>query len=152
MKYLFISLLILLFSSCGPNTIFDQKKDIPNPWSYSDQIIFEYEVQDTVKAYNLLLAINHEIEFSYENIYLNVTTVFPDGKKITNPVSFQLADSQTDWIGDCGSKNCDIEIEMSSKAYYKKQGNYQLIFEQHSRKDSIVGINSLSVKIQEHEE
>lgn len=151
-KYLFFVLFFVMLYACGPKTIFDQNEDVPNPWSYADKISFEYEVQDTSVAYDLLLSINHEIDFSFENLYLNITTVFPDGEKITNPVSFQLSDSQTNWIGDCGNKNCDIEIEMSTKAYYKKKGKYTLIFEQHSRKDNLEGINSLTVKIQEHEE
>jgi len=151
-KYLFSSLLFVMLYACGPKTIFDQQKDIPNPWSYGDKISFEYEVQDTATAYDLLLGINHVTDFSFENLYMNVTTVFPDGQKITNPVSFQLADSQTDWIGDCNSNSCDIEIEMSTKAFYKKSGKYTLIFEQYSRKDSLEGINWLKVKIQEHEE
>ncbi len=138
--------------SCGPKTIYEQKENIPIPWNYGDKITFDYDIQDTTKAYNLILEISHKIDFSYENIYLNVTTIFPGGEVIKNPVSFQLSDSQTEWIGDCNGDNCVVKIDMSSKAYYKKTGKYQLIFEQHSRKENIEGINSLEVKIQENEE
>lgn len=139
-------------SSCGPKTIYNKKENVPNPWPYSDKIVFNYEIIDTAQAYNLFLEMSHNIEFSFENIYLNVTTIFPDGDIITNPVSFQLSNSQSEWIGDCSGENCHINIEMSSKAYYKKPGKYQLIFEQHSRKERIEGINSLEVTIQENEE
>jgi len=139
-------------NSCGPKTIFEQKEIVPNPWKYGDKISFTYEIQDTSKAYDLVLEMSHKSIFSFENIYLDVTTIFPEGEVITNPVSFQLSSSQSEWIGDCSGENCDISIEMSSKAYYKKAGKYQLIFEQYSRKESLEGINSLVVKIQENEE
>lgn len=150
MKHLVIfSILLLNLSSCGPNVIFDQKESISDPWPYDDIKKFDFEITDNAKTYDLILILTHSDVFSYENIYLNATTIFPDGSKTTNPVSLQLADKNGGWIGDCTGDNCSIPIEMSSASYFKSNGKYSIILEQYSRKDSLEGISAIELKVLE---
>lgn len=150
MKHLVIfSILLLNLSSCGPNVIFDQKESISDPWPYDDNKKFDFEITDNTKTYDLILILTHSDVFSYENIYLNATTIFPDGSKTTNPVSLQLADKNGGWIGDCTGDNCSIPIEMSSASYFKSNGKYSIILEQYSRKDSLEGISAIKLKVLE---
>ncbi len=143
-KQLYI-LLCLGMMSCSQDVIYEHQEKINTPWKYGDQLKFEYEVTDTVPAYDMIITIGHQSSFSYENIYLNTTTIFPDGRSITHPVSFQLADDKGDWTGSCAGDDCSIDIEMSSGAFFKSPGKYQLIFDQYSRDDSLSGIQSIAI-------
>lgn len=134
-------------SSCGPNVIFDQKEFISDPWLYNDKKKFDFEITDNTKTYDLILILTYSDVFSYENLYVNATTIFPDGSKTINPVSLQLADKNGGWIGDCSGDNCSIPISMSSSAYFKSNGKYTIILEQHSRKDSLEGISAVELKV-----
>ena len=96
-----------------------------------------------------MMGLVHAAEFDYENMYVNVTTVFPDGKKTTNPVSFQLANADGTWQGNCNGDVCTIDIEMTSKAFFEKVGKYTLCFTQFSRKDSLEGLVSMELKVVE---
>lgn len=127
--------------------IFDQKESIPDPWLYNKNINFDVDVSDETKQYDLVLFLTHSDIFSYENLYLNTTTIFPDGTKTTNPVSIQLADNNGEWIGDCSGNNCLITIEMLSSAYFKFRGKYSIVFNQYSRKDSLEGISAIELKV-----
>lgn len=148
MKHLVIfSILLLNLSSCGPKVIFDQKESISGPWLFDDVIKFDFEVTDETMTYDLILILIHSDVFSYENLYINATTIFPDGNKTTNPVSLQLADKNGGWIGDCSGDNCSLAIEMSSAAYFKSRGKYTIILEQYSRKDSLAGISAVQLKV-----
>ena len=109
--------------------IFDQKESISDPWPYDDNKKFDFEITDNTKTYDLILILTHSDVFSYENIYLNATTIFPDGSKTTNPVS--------------------LPIEMSSASYFKSNGKYSIILEQYSRKDSLEGISAIELKVLE---
>lgn len=108
-------------------------------------------IEDTLKPYDLQLIVGHKSDFSFENLYINATTVFPEGDKTTYPVSLQLTDGSGDWLGQCSGDNCITKIEISPGAYYKKIGKYQIIIEQFSRKSSLEGINDLTLKISEAE-
>lgn len=145
-----VGLLFFVFlSSCGPKVIFQEKTNLEDLWLHIDKIRFDYEVSDISRPYDLLLNVTHDDDFSYENLYINVTTVFPDGKNTVNPVSLQLADYNGDWLGDCDGKSCVLSIEISTKAYFEKSGKYSLQLEQYSRKDSLRGIRLLELKILE---
>ena len=138
----------LILISCNTSVIYDQKQLVNDPWKYGDQLSFEYEVTDTVPAYNMIITIGHLPSFSYENIYLSTTTKFPDGTSTNTPVSFQLADNRGMWIGKCSGEKCSTEIEMSSGAFFKSMGKYVLIFDQFSREDSLTGIQSIGITVQ----
>lgn len=151
LKYLITALVISLYLvSCGPKVIYTHKVDIKQPWDYFSPVTFEYEITDTIEAYDLQLSVVHADNFTFENMYVNATTIFPDGKKITRPVSLQLANSNGDWLGTCSGDHCTIQIPISTGAYYKSTGKYSLIFDQYSRKGNLEGIQSLEMEITAH--
>lgn len=137
--------------ACGPNVIYDQTETIPKPWDYFSPITFEYKITDTLVPYDLQLLVDHTSSFTYENLYINATTIFPDGSKTSLPVSLQLASTSGDWLGDCSGDQCTSVIDISLRAYFKKVGKYSLIIEQYSRNSGLEGINEFTLKITEHQ-
>lgn len=133
--------------SCGPKVYFEHEEEISGPWTYDHPVRFDYTVRDTSIAYDLLLNINHSSTFSTENLYVNVTTIFPDGKQTTSPVSLELASKNGDWEGKCRGDVCQITINLTTASYYKSAGVYALIFEQYARLDSLKGIFSLELQL-----
>ncbi len=138
---------VVIFTSCGPKVIYDEKKDIRSPWKYNDTYQFSFEVADTVIAYDLHLLVDHQASFGTENIYIKVQTIFPGGKKVEQPLSLQLAGGDGLWIGDCNDKDCEIDILLAAKAYYKQKGKYTVSINQHSRSEELDGINSLNLRV-----
>jgi gliding motility-associated lipoprotein GldH len=143
----FIFWVFLSIVSCGPKVIYDQTISTKNPWTYDQKLTYEFEVVDTTKAYDMTINILHAADFVYENLYLNATTVFPNGKATTSPVSLQLSDDKDDWLGDCSGDQCKVSIEMASGTYFAQQGLHRLILEQHSRRDSLSGIKAIEVVV-----
>ncbi|MBK9567815.1 MAG: gliding motility lipoprotein GldH [Saprospiraceae bacterium] len=137
----------LLMISCYQDVIYDQKQDVPTPWKYDNKKDFTYEISDTTIAYDLIISLEHSSGFSFENLYLNTKTIFPDGHATISPVSIQLADDKGDWAGDCDGSKCITDIEMSSDAYFKIPGTYTLSFEQFSRNENLEGIHSIRIKV-----
>jgi len=148
-KYIIGIVTIVILASCGPKVVFEKTEIIKNPWDYFSPVTFEYVITDTLVPYDLQLIIGHSSDFTYENLYINATTIFPDDKKTAHPVSLQLTNETGNWLGDCAGDNCKTKIEISPGAYYKKTGKYRLIIEQYSRKSSLEGINNLTLKITE---
>jgi gliding motility-associated lipoprotein GldH len=137
----------LILMSCGPKHIYQNKQEIAQPWSYNQQVIFDFEIIDTASAYDLTLDVIHASDFSYENMYVKVITTFPDGKQVNHPLSLQLAGKDGNWIGNCSGEKCSTPIALSSSAYYRSSGKYRMSFEQYSRKDTIRGIEALQLSV-----
>lgn len=146
--YFFIFFAFVVLTSCDDNVIYDQNQNINAPWKYGQKVDFDYSISDTTTSYDLTIIIEHSPSFKYENLYLNTTTVFPDGKITTYPVTFQLTDEKGDWSGSCGGNHCHAELQMAAGAYYKTPGAYKISFEQYSREEAINGIQAIRIKIE----
>ncbi|MBP7184830.1 MAG: gliding motility lipoprotein GldH [Saprospiraceae bacterium] len=154
LKPIFRILLVLVLAySCGTDFIVTSKKNIAkNTWLYKDTLKYHFDIEDTTKLYNLYFDVNHDINYPNQNIYVKVTTIFPNGKSISQPVSLELADDTGKWLGKCGNVSCEAEILLQSKAFFDTKGQYMLMVEQFMRQDSLKGISSITFKIEETDE
>jgi len=137
----------LLIASCNSKEIYSHSYTIDDAWTYADSLVFEYDIQDTLMPYNLTLEVKHSDEYPYENTYIRASTVFPDGHRVTNPVSLELANAQGQWVGKCSGHSCRAEIGMANNAYFQSPGKYKLVLSQFSRIDSLKGIEALHFTI-----
>ncbi|MEZ4909859.1 MAG: gliding motility lipoprotein GldH [Saprospiraceae bacterium] len=136
-----------IFQSCDSNSIYSEKKNIPTTWTHLDTISFRYVINDTVSKHDLILTVAHHILFPYENLYVLVNTSFPDGKATKQLLSLQLTSSDNSWMSKCSGEHCTLAIPISSDIKFKLPGEYALNIVQNSRKDTLVGIESLQLDI-----
>lgn len=139
---------LLGFTACQTDLIHDQTL-MPEEegWSYNEPLTFDFQVQDTSLHYEFLLDVSHNRDYPFQNLYTRITTHFPDQSSQENIVSLELANQIGLWEGQCKGENCKLTIALQEKARFNQPGHYQLRFEQHTRQDSLPGINSLRLRI-----
>jgi len=143
---------ILSLSACGPNYHFSESVAIPDEnWTYGNPIDFQFQIEDTLQIYNLILDITHHQDYSYQNLYTRIGTYFPSGQDITNTLSLELADKTGRWQGKCSGKYCTVQIPIQEGAYFNAAGDYKIRLEQFMRKDPIAGIKDISFHIEKTE-
>jgi gliding motility-associated lipoprotein GldH len=136
----------MLFS-CNKNEVYHQIAEIENAtWSYDDIKSFEYVVTDTTEIYDLILVPVHTEDFSYQNLYVNIETLFPEGTKTANIVSLNLASNVGGWEGNCSSGYCYPEILLKNKTRFL-EGKYIFNISQNSRDENLVGISKLELVV-----
>ncbi|MBK9042384.1 MAG: gliding motility lipoprotein GldH [Saprospiraceae bacterium] len=150
-NYLIVLYSLTLFS-CGPKTIFEKKTDVDGFWTYQKTLSFSFDITDTIPAHDILLDVEHSKDFFYQNIYTKVTTVFPDQKKVDHIISLNLTTQNNRWVGDCSAQKCKAELVLSENIYFNQTGNYTIALEQYGRKDTLAGIESMSLKVIQHRE
>ena len=143
-KIIYISLILFLYA-CGPTVIHSDKLELGEQWSYSDVLISKIEAPDTTKRYDLALKVTHNLEYDYQNLYLQVETTFPNGKKISNPLSLDLSDKKGIWLGKCGSKDCDITFSFQDNFRFKSLGSHEFSIGQYSREDQLSGVSEIEL-------
>ena len=153
-KLLYLPIAILLvfaIISCdNKNYISNQSHKIEEgAWLYKDQLTYDFDIQDTTKVYNLYLEIDHSTEYTYQNLYLKLHTLFPNGKKMEQQVSFELADKYGQWYGDCGSNACTLLVDLQKGTYFNAIGKHTIRIEQFMRKSPIEGIEQLALKVED---
>lgn len=149
--FLLLSIFFLFFlTACGPKYAINKTYEIVNSaWSYADSLRFEFEIADTVTIYDLSLDVKHATDFGFQNLYTRIHTQFPDGTRLSKPLSLELADKAGIWQGDCNSTSCTIEIPIQEGAYFNQAGKYVITVEQFMRDSVINGVQSVTLKVAE---
>ncbi len=149
MKYLVAILFaILILVSCGPTAIHTKTLDIEGAWT-DDALKTTIDISDTLKKYDLVATIAHQQDFGFENLYLKITTLFPDGEELSSPLSLELASSMGIWNGKCSGEVCTLSFNLQKDFKFKTTGSYTFQIEQFSRMDSLQGVENLTLSLYE---
>jgi gliding motility-associated lipoprotein GldH len=143
-------LLSATFWSCRQSIVYEETFEI-NPqlgWPYADSLTYAFSIADTQEIYNLYLEIDHLIDYPYQNLYINIRTVFPNGEDLAQVLSLELSDKQGFWQGDCNSKDCNLRIPIQEEAYFNQPGDYRIVVEQYMRTDSLRGLRSIGLLLE----
>jgi len=142
-------ILSLHLSSCN-SSIFDETITLEtHSWTESQPLSFEFDIQDTSKLYNIFLEVDHSVNFSHQNFYCMVEAYSPQGLVQQQQSSIELADRKGNWLGDCGSENCVKTTPFIVKTKFDLIGRYQIDLKQYTRQESLKGLNSFRLFIEE---
>ncbi len=149
-----ILLLVFGFLLCGCESLyFNERVEVAGDvWTYGDTKSFSFTVPDTQNLYDISLGIEYGKDYGYQNVYIELETLFPNGDTLTQPFSMDLADKFGNWLGDCSGDLCHKQSLLQPQTRFEQQGTYQLNFRQFTRKDSLMGIHALELAIQNAEE
>jgi gliding motility-associated lipoprotein GldH len=137
----------LFWTACGEQPIYSEMVELPDDWTYDNNVEFDLPASDTFSTHDLILEIGHNKDYPFQNIYLNIITKFPSGKIEQNKLNIDLADRAGWWYGDCGRNTCILEVLMLPQFSFSETGTYALTFEQYTRTNDLVGIESLRLKL-----
>ena len=131
----------LILVSCNSDVVYKEKYKFPEEeFTKGNPIDYTFEIQDTSLRYDIMLDLHHSDEYAYQNLYVKITTVFPDGKKIDDVVSLELSKSGTAWQGECGGGECKVPIVLIEKTKFKLPGKYKISLEQYGRTTTVSGL------------
>ncbi|MFI5171294.1 MAG: gliding motility lipoprotein GldH, partial [Chitinophagales bacterium] len=129
-NYLFFAAMLCLIISCEQSRVFD--KNIPlnkNGWNYGEQIQFEVNVNDTIIPYNLYVNVRHTDEYPYDNLWVKLTTVFPDSTSRQNEINVKLSEPDGKWTGNCVDGICFNSVLVQNNFLLPQKGKYIFILE-----------------------
>jgi len=118
-------------------------------WDYAEVIDFKVGAVDTTRLFNIYLDVDHTIDYSYQNLYTKIQTVYPSGEVEEDVVSLELADKSGAWLGRCGNKDCTLRVPLLTNIYFRQEGEHHIRFEQFMRVNPLVGIQALSLSLED---
>lgn len=142
--------LLLFLTACGPSYLYQETRDLPDVgWTYADSLSFDFTIDDTLSIYNLNVTVDHGTDYPYQNLYVRLHTRFPDGQRLTEQVSLELAGKAGNWLGDCDSEDCSLLIPIQTDAYFNQAGNYRLTIQQFMRRDTLAGVEAVTFGVED---
>lgn len=147
--WLFAFIAILLLNSCNQTVVVDKNNLLKNElWNYEQHQDFEVPIEDTTIHYNIYINIRHSFHFEWRNLWVEVNTQFPSGKKLSKRVNLALSEADGKWFGDCSSDDCFIQIPIQENALFPEKGNYTFSISQDMRVNPLRNIRNVGLKVE----
>lgn len=146
---LLVFALVLGLSSCDKARLYEENQQInDNSWEYKDAKTFTTEINDTAQNYNLYVNVRHSFQFEWRNVWVNIKTIFPDGKSFDKRVNLVLSEPDGHWYGDCLGDNCDLQVSIQNNAIFPQKGKYTFIITQDMRINPLPFVKSVGMRIE----
>lgn len=128
-KYKYLALLVLLlFTSCKHNKVFEKYIKIDNNTWRRDKIIrFEVPIEDTISMYDVNLAVRHTSYYAYANIRMNLMITYPSKDTRTKDFNIFVRDRDGAFSGDGAGDLWDVTYPALQGVSLPFKGTY--IFE-----------------------
>ena len=120
-------------------------------WHYGDSIVFEFDIADKAKVYDIFLDVTHSSEYRFANLYTMLHVYFPDGRDRKEQVSLELAEMGGKWMGSCSGGTCTRQIPFMPNAVFEMAGKHRIVLEQYNRQESMQGVKGFRLRIKQRE-
>ncbi len=107
-------------------------------------------VTDTVSAYNLYINLRNTNDYQFQNLYLFVDVIAPNGASIRDTFECYLADNHGKWLGKGKGKIYDNRFLYRQSVKFSTKGDYRIQLQQAMRVDDLNGLANIGVRM-EHE-
>ena len=129
---------LLLVCSCNKNVVYTQyKKFEDNEWYAKDKAVFDIDITDNNSLNNISLMVRHADSYPYSNVFLFVTTTYPDGKILKDTMEVVLANGKGEWLGSGAGDIYDFKVPIKRNVRFPLKGKYKFDFQQGMRSDPL---------------
>ena len=149
LKYIYLFLVLAVFSSCGFNYLYNELVSINDAKWYKDELAhFEVEISDSLSSHDFILSLRNNTNYRYSNLFIFMTTHFPNGNITSDTIECVLADQTGRWLGKGWGNIKENEIILKSGLQFPLVGKYEFYIQQAMREDTLDGIESVGLIIE----
>ena len=150
-KFPFIGfvLLIAMFTSCKQVALYERLQNIKKAaWDEQQVASFNFDMSDTVSAYNVYVIIRHTNQYPYRNIWLNVG-LQQAGDTIRHQ-QFELPLAATDhWLGTGMDDIYEHRAKLFSQpVHFNKAGTIIFTLQHIMRQNPLPGILQACIRVE----
>lgn len=152
MRIAYFFLLVLLVCSCDSDRLHEKNYDFEDQvWLSGNQPVFDFEVTDTIKTYNLYCNIRNSVDYPYSRIFINYSLQDSTGVFISKDMitTFLFEEKTGKPVGSSGLGSVyDQQVPVLKNFQFKKSGKYSLKYEQFMRTDTLKGILAVGFRLE----
>lgn len=139
----------LLIWACNSNVVYDKSKEIENNIWRSDNVLkYSVNITDTASYYNYYVNLRNTADYKFSNLFVFLSTIFPDGQLSRDTLELFLAEPDGRWLGNRTGKWVDNRILLQKSFRFVMPGNYSFEFEQAMRTEALEGIADFGIRIE----
>ena len=152
LKFLISFFLLISATACLKVELFEKNVQIPHrQWDYKFKPTVQFNIEDTVSAYDLYIVIRHTDAYNYNNIWLNLFIQAPGEAASSQQIDIPLASNEKGWLG----KGMDDIFEHRYKITrqpiaFRKAGTYNFTLEQIMRENPLDHVLDVGLRVEKY--
>ena len=140
---------LLLMVSCNSNVIFTESVSMEdNIWRLHDVPVYQVPVSDSTASSDIYFSVRTGPSYPFRNIFLFVTTTSPDGKSITDTLSYDLADDKGNWYGKGLGDINELRLPYKSNVFFPVTGTYLFSVQHGMRAEDLKGVYDFGMRVE----
>jgi len=145
-------ILLIGFASCNFNSIYDKNVDINDgKWFKDEAAHFEVLIDDSLTPQNFYINLRNDTEYRFSNLFIFLTTHFPNGNITRDTIECVLADNSGKWLGKGWGNIKENKILLNQNLRFPLTGKYEFFVQQAMRVDTLEGIHSVGLAFEKTE-
>ncbi len=130
--------------SCDSNGVFDEYQSVSNQWNKDSVITFKVNPPDSINAYNVFVNLRNTGDYKYGNLFLIVSTKFPNGKVIKDTLEYRMAKPNGEFLGTGFSDVKENKLWYKENVVFQEAGEYEFDIQHAMRENGKVqGVENL---------
>lgn len=130
--------------SCDSNSVFDEYQSVSNQWNKDSVISFKVNPPDSTNAYNVFVNLRNTNDYKYSNLFLIVSSKFPNGKVIKDTLEYRMAKPNGEFLGTGFSDVKENKLWYKENVVFQETGDYQFDIQHAMRENGKVqGVENL---------
>ena len=146
------TIIAVLFFSCDDQRVYEKNTDFGSRyWVVSQKPVFDFEVPDSLNAYNVYCNVRNSLEYPYSRIFITWYLQDTLGTTIQKDLVQQMLfdDKTGEPLGDSGLGDLyDHRILLMQNHRFSRPGKFSIAFEQFMRTDTLRGILSVGLRVE----
>ncbi len=147
-NFVFAILLILFAFSCtNDNTFYKFQPVDATGWHKDSAAVFDVEISDTLKNFDVLVNVRNGGEYPYQNLWLFVKRTGPDNFVLNDTIECYIADPMGKWKGSGIGSRYEVSVLYQQNQRFGAKGTYHYEIRQGMREDKLVGLYEIGFMV-----
>lgn len=144
-----LGLMLLLFSACDNNRVFEEYKKVPQAgWSKDSLVVFDIPILDTLQNHNLCINVRNDINYNYSNLWLFIKINQPGQIAVTDTFELALALPNGKWLGEGFGGIKTHQVFYKRNVFFPVSGNYEIDIQHGMRDEFLEGITDIGFRVE----
>jgi len=148
-KLILFAAVVTVMCGCSPGTVYDKHQSIDKEgWGLDQEVRFYMDIDDTLVPYDFYIDVRNTKDYAYSNLFLFVTTTFPDKVIRRDTLECPLADQYGRWYGRQTSRHVDGRYLLHNHVIFPLKGTYTFQVTQAMRDTVLNGIKDIGLHVE----
>lgn len=147
--YIIFALTLFFAFACDSSRVYEDWQDMEdNVWHEDSTCSFTFEIEDSLKMYNLNFGIRNTNLYPYQNLWILASVEGEGGFSYQDTIQLQLANKSGEWYGSRSASIYTYVVPLYRQLRFYSRGEYTFTINHGMRQEALKGVSSIGFRIE----